>query len=201
MKYPIVETFQSIQGEGRYAGFAANFIRLAGCPNMCDFCDTDLEAHSELTEEKLGDQVNWELPLVVITGGEPTIHDLGPLMVTLRMLREAKGARMKLCLETSGVRPILWGFDWVTLSPKKGKWIPYTNFQLVNEVKWLVPMYTLSDIVEARSAFPTNVEHFVQPVNDFLKLNKENVRLATEYIMKQPWLHLSVQLHKIINVR
>lgn len=201
MKYPVVETFQSIQGEGRYTGYAANFIRLAGCPNKCDFCDTDLEAHEQLTEVQIADRVNWELPLIVVTGGEPTIHDLVPLMEALRLTQQACASTTRLCLETSGVGLLPWGFDWKTVSPKQGKWIPLQNFSLFDEVKWLVPMWSLYDIVSARPAFPTKTIHFVQPVNEYTRLDKKNIQLATEYILKAPWLHLSIQLHKVIGVR
>lgn len=40
MKVNISEIFSSIQGEGRYAGHPAVFIRFAGCSVQCDFCDT-----------------------------------------------------------------------------------------------------------------------------------------------------------------
>ena len=36
----ISEVFSSVQGEGRYAGHPAIFIRLAGCSVGCYFCDT-----------------------------------------------------------------------------------------------------------------------------------------------------------------
>ena len=35
------EIFYSIQGEGRYTGTPAIFIRLAGCNLRCNFCDTE----------------------------------------------------------------------------------------------------------------------------------------------------------------
>ena len=41
VEFPIVEIFNSIQGEGFFAGRCATFIRLAGCNLKCEFCDTD----------------------------------------------------------------------------------------------------------------------------------------------------------------
>ena len=202
MHYSVVETFQSIQGEGRYTGFPASFIRLAGCPNKCEFCDTNIQAAHGYNEDDLVRKVDWSLPLIVITGGEPTIYDLVPLLAALDTERRRRSVSVRFCLETSGIRPIPpTGLDYVTLSPKKGKWIPYQNFPRVSEVKWLVPMWDLSDILEAREAFSRNTIHFVQPINDMLTLNKKHVQLATEYIMKEPWLRLSIQLQKVIGVR
>ena len=45
------EIFYSIQGEGRYTGTPAIFIRLAGCNLRCDFCDTCLLYTSDAADE------------------------------------------------------------------------------------------------------------------------------------------------------
>ena len=47
------EIFYSIQGEGRYTGTPAIFIRLAGCNLRCDFCDTEHQPYQDLTEEEI----------------------------------------------------------------------------------------------------------------------------------------------------
>jgi organic radical activating enzyme len=52
---------------------------------------------------------------VVVTGGEPAIHDLEPLVNALHR------AELKVHLETSGAFPIRGNFDWITLSPKRWK--------------------------------------------------------------------------------
>ena len=39
-KFQVVETFVSINGEGKKAGRLAMFIRLKGCNLSCSYCDT-----------------------------------------------------------------------------------------------------------------------------------------------------------------
>ena len=82
MKYPVLELFSSIQGEGCYQGTLASFVRLGGCNLRCSWCDT---AHSQTAagakEMEISDillQLPRDVRRVIITGGEPTLHDLGP---------------------------------------------------------------------------------------------------------------------------
>ena len=42
-KFLINEIFYSLQGEGRWAGRAAIFIRFSGCNLKCPFCDTEFD--------------------------------------------------------------------------------------------------------------------------------------------------------------
>ena len=122
-RYPIHETFYSWQGEGCHLGRAAFFIRLFGCPLRCPWCDsagTWHPAHKPAhvprrTAADLAAEAAAERPeFVVITGGEPCIHDLEALT---RELREVRGLRTHL--ETSGAFALTGDFDWVTLSPKR----------------------------------------------------------------------------------
>lgn len=114
MYYPVTEVFHSIQTEGPYAGHPATFIRLAGCNLRCNFCDTD---HIELfsaTENELADQVSHSL--VVITGGEPALHNLEPLVTQLLDCRGVDCVQ----IETNGSQVWQECFDRCTVvcSPK-----------------------------------------------------------------------------------
>lgn len=121
-RYPVHETFYSWQGEGCHLGRAAFFIRLFGCPVQCPWCDSAGTWHPEFVPKKvprrtaseLADEAAAERPeFVVITGGEPCIHDLAPLTSEL-----AKRG-LKAHLETSGAYPITGDIAWVTVSPKR----------------------------------------------------------------------------------
>lgn len=71
--------FASIQGESTRAGLPCSFVRLAGCPLRCSYCDTGEVRDAvgkEMEVERLVDQVaamDWKL--VEITGGEPLAQE------------------------------------------------------------------------------------------------------------------------------
>jgi 7-carboxy-7-deazaguanine synthase len=122
--YPVNETFLSWQGEGVHLGRKAFFIRLQGCPVRCAWCDAAATWHPahvpkevrKASAEELAEEAAASRPeFVVLTGGEPCIHDLGPLVQSLA----AQG--LPAHLETCGAFPLPKGLAWVTVSPKWAK--------------------------------------------------------------------------------
>lgn len=139
--YPVNETFLSWQGEGVHLGRKAFFIRLQGCPVKCAWCDSASTWHPQYvpkqvrkaTAEELAAEAKAADPqFVVITGGEPCVHDLGPLLAAL----QAVG--LPAHLETCGAYPIAPGFAWVTLSPKWAKLPLAESLHRADEVKIIV---------------------------------------------------------------
>lgn len=120
-KYPVSAVFKSLQGEGHFVGYPVAFVRLAGCSvTDCSIrkdCDeAPWKATTWVEASELARRACQAAPngIVVITGGEPTDHDLVPLVDQLR----AYG--MRVHLETSGVRRIDgYAIDWLTVSPKR----------------------------------------------------------------------------------
>jgi len=114
-----VETFDSIQGEGIMMGCPTTFIRLGGCNLNCSWCDTKY-AMAE-GETKYAYELSKELKKssrrhVCITGGEPVVQDLVPLIQALK-------AQMKyVSIETNGtVYPGSYSLrvvDFWSVSPK-----------------------------------------------------------------------------------
>src|ERR1700753_3920636 len=102
---PVMERFYTIQGEGAHQGRAAYFIRLGGCDVGCVWCDVkeswDASQHPLVAITDMVDRVTAAGgKIVVITGGEPVMHDLAPLTAALQH------AGMRTHIETSGVYPL-----------------------------------------------------------------------------------------------
>lgn len=140
-RLPVHEAFYSWQGEGVHAGRAAFFIRLLGCPIRCPWCDSAGTWHPDFVPKEMDRRTVEELvaqtkatraEFVVITGGEPAIHDLTPLTTALR------AEEIPVHLETSGAFPLRGNFDWVTVSPKWQKLPLEENIARAAELKLIV---------------------------------------------------------------
>ncbi|MGB3511291.1 MAG: 7-carboxy-7-deazaguanine synthase QueE [Microcoleaceae cyanobacterium] len=201
---PIHETFQkTVQGEGYWAGTLVDFIRLAGCPVGCHYCDTgyadggvdlprQLRSFNELIDELFS-------PRVVISGGEPFIHKQLPALVN-RI--EATGRQISI--ETSGcywqdISPQ----TWITLSPKQHISPKYPVlpqiWQRANEIKLVIE--TGKELEFYHKIFLSNnynIPVFLQPEWDG---RDRTIPLVLEMLQKYPQYRLSVQLHKYIGLQ
>ena len=156
---PVHEQFYSFQGEGCHAGRAAYFIRTFGCPVHCPWCDSAGTWHPDyipkhierIAVEKVVESARTtSAEFVVVTGGEPTIHNLEPLTTALHR------AGIAVHLETSGAFPIKGDFDWITLSPKRWKLPRSENLEKASELKIIVDQ--VGAIEEYVKACRTGVE-------------------------------------------
>ena len=70
----INEIFYSIQGEAKNSGKPTVFIRTAGCPFRCSYCDTEY-AFTESEKLKISKIISkvksYKTNYVTVTGGEP----------------------------------------------------------------------------------------------------------------------------------
>ena len=100
----VSEIFFSLQGEASRAGLPTVFVRLAGCPLRCVWCDTE-HAFSDgrrLTLTQILESVGgYQTRQVCVTGGEPLAQkNCLPLLAALC------DAGYEVCLETSGALDI-----------------------------------------------------------------------------------------------
>lgn len=202
---PVMEHFYTLQGEGFHQGRAAYFVRLGGCDVGCVWCDVkdswDAAAHEKKTVAaivSLVAQNTAALPkgktsgLVVITGGEPLMHDLTHLTAAL------KENGFETNIETSGAHPLSGTWDWICLSPKKFKSPLPEVVPFANELK--VVVFNESDFKWAEqyaALVSTECKLYLQP-----EWNKAALitPLIIDYIKQHPKWELSLQIHKYINV-
>ncbi len=200
---PVVETFHSLQGEGLHAGRSAFFIRLGGCAVACPWCDTKhswpAEAHPQQSLATLAAETETAAEagaaFVVITGGEPLHHHLGPLCQAL----EPSG--LPLHLETSGVDQLSGRFAWITLSPKSHRPPSTELLAACQELK--VVVHEAADLAFAAAMAPAASAAGNQPV---LLLqpgwdSPAGQALAIDYVRRTPQWRLSLQSHKLLGLR
>lgn len=205
--YAINRVYPTIQGEGSKAGTPMTIVRLQGCPVGCVFCDTpeswrpaDPTSSDWLGAVRIADMVKGlGLQWALVTGGEPTWHDLTQLTYELER-------RDILCaIETAGVFPLTGGWDFVTLSPKPAGLIPFeeSNLEFVDEIKWLVGKESDVDAFEAwiekhrlYARCPSMPLLSLQPIS----ASRKATDIAIEALMRHPSWRLSIQTHKMTEI-
>jgi 7-carboxy-7-deazaguanine synthase len=209
-RYAVKEAFLTLQGEGHFAGSRAVFVRFAGCnvwsgreetrerdlPNglcaaWCDtkFVGTDGQNGGRYTADELsalvlrlwGKASTWGWPLVVLTGGEPSLQVDDELLEALRPVR--------VHVETNGSRKLPRGIDWVTLSPKPP--MPVVD-QPYHEVKVIYPAV---DPLAYEGRAP---HRFIQPIDS--PEVPDAVARAVAFVLARPDWRLSLQTHKLLGI-
>ena len=124
----INEFFYSLQGEGSLAGVPSIFVRLAGCPLRCHWCDTkyawDPQAGTPMSIEQILDGIqDFPTRYVVLTGGEPMVHD-----EICEVTSAIRGKGYHLTFETAGIKHVEGvQADLMSISPKLSNSEPPLN--------------------------------------------------------------------------
>ena len=206
MEYPLANggVFATVQGEGELLGVPTVFVRLAGCPVGCAGCDTDYSFAERVTDHEIVSQVidaktaatKW----VWLTGGEPAIHGLQPLIDGLH--RQG----LSVAIATSGVRRISWGSslgycDFLSVSPHDlgSTWVQRSGTQL-NIVPGLNGL-SLDDVEAAdrRNDFGDFLYKWITPVWD-ARIGPMNTGDCIAFVKRRPGWKLGVQAHKVWGV-
>lgn len=194
---PVMEHFYTLQGEGFHQGRAAYFIRLGGCDVGCIWCDVkdswDADKHPTYTIDQLLTEVEkTPTQLVVITGGEPLMHNLDALTTALQ------AAGLETNIETSGAHPLSGHWNWICLSPKKFKEPLPGILPHAHELKVVIFNKSDFDWAEKYAALVSpSCKLYLQPEWDKAA---QITPLIIDYIKAHPQWELSLQVHKYINV-
>lgn len=196
---PVMEIFYSVQGEGFHQGKAAHFIRLGGCDVGCHWCDVkdswNVDTHPKMNYEEIIKQLQVEnsSKLIILTGGEPLMHDLEGLSNKLH----ENGYVINI--ETSGAHSLSGKLDWVCLSPKKFKEALPESFERADELK--VVIYHKSDLNWAKDLakkVKSNCKLYLQPEWDRSDIITPEI---VSFIKENPEWSISLQTHKYLNIR
>lgn len=196
VKLNVSEIFYSLQGEGVRAGEPTIFIRLQGCKAKfaCAksgiVCDTEFESGKEMTLLEIS---NWILnnakkcATITWTGGEPTDQ------LTEEIVMYFKELGFYQTIETSGLREVPKGIDFISLSPKVAEHILEKNFPNgVTEIRYV--RHKGQSIPEPKVSA---MYYFVSPHSDGFDINKENLNHCIELCKQNPKFRLSIQTHKL----
>ena len=214
-KLKVNEIFYSLQGEGARAGEPSIFIRLSGCSaaKACAksgvVCDTDYEDGEWLSLNDIIDRINCETIMtgqnrykmnlwIVWTGGEPLDQLTGDV------LEYFHNEGFLQAVETSGIKkPPVFGessrsFDFISLSPK----IPEKAILKIWEEYYPSEIrYVRSKGQEIPDTKLQAYDYYISPHSDGNQINKENLDWCIDLCKANPEWKLSVQQHKIWNVR
>ncbi len=195
--FPVVETFHSVQGEGVWSGASAFFIRLAGCDVGCTWCDTKqswpTRHHPLKSVIDLASAAADACPyMVVITGGEPLMHNLDELTAALHR------ANLRIHLETSGSHPFSGQFDWIALSPKTFKPPIADIYAQAHELKVVISDRADLDWAETQAQkVSSETVKLLQPQ----WTSPSAQQLVIDYVRTHREWRVGLQMHKYLGVR
>ena len=136
-----------------------------------------------------------EAPLIVLTGGEPSLWIDEDFVVGLRSM-----TGKRIAIETNGTRPLPHGIDWVTLSPKTGLGESGDLPVVLTHCDELKVVYLGQDLAQYDNITATH--RYLQPcwVKD-LDQRRSNMLDTVRAVMDNPQWRLSLQTHRILGIQ
>ena len=195
--WKINEIFHYLQGEGYHTGTASVFIRLSGCNLHCAFCDTQHEAGTMMSLPEIVEQVMQypKAPLIVLTGGEPSLWIDEEFVGGLK-----KMTGKRIAIETNGTHALPRGIDWVTLSPKSGIGNSGNAPVVLTCCDELKVVYLGQDLSQYDSIEATH--RYLQPCwTDDENTRRRNLQATVQAVMDYPQWRLSLQTHRILGIK
>lgn len=193
--YKVNEIFHSLQGEGYNTGTASVFIRLSGCNLRCTFCDTSHNDGTMMSLPQIVDEVMKypQAPLIVITGGEPTLQVDQALIQALHLTGK------RIAIETNGTRPVPADIDWITLSPKQGFEGGDSQPCILTQCDELKVVYLGQDLAQYNHITATH--RYLQPCySDDDQARQQSIKDTVKAVLTHPEWRLSLQTHRILNI-
>ncbi|MBU1012677.1 MAG: radical SAM protein [Bacteroidetes bacterium] len=194
---PLMEEFYTIQGEGFHTGKPAYFVRIGGCDVGCSWCDTKRSWNAELHPAVLADDIVKRAvatpgKAVVVTGGEPSMYELGYFTAELHK------NQILTFIETSGAHKLSGEWDWICLSPKRQIPPKKEIFKKAHELKMIVQ--TEADIAWAEENSLKVSEHCELYLQPEWSVAPKILPIIIEYAKNNPKWKISLQSHKYMKI-
>ena len=196
---PINELFYSIQGEGKLAGVPSVFVRTSGCNLRCWFCDsyhTSWEpTHAWMSTKEIVEEVSTHAKAdhVVITGGEPLIHE-----ETTHLIDSLSNDGYHITVETNGTIHPDAAIDLASISPKLSSSTPTAAKDPKGDGEWSekheelrIDMTALTRLVENYSfqlKFVVTSREDIEEVNDIVERIRDqtSARIRNQDVLLMP---------------
>ena len=217
MKVRLFEIFTSVEGEGILYGTKTLFVRLAGCPFTCFYCDTKeslpLDSGTEYYIEDANSLIDSNLKnqtyKVNFTGGDPLIqHEAVALLAKHIQNKKIPTYLESSCFDIDRFNHVLPFIDIVKIEFKTKdsdfvdtkhyeKLISHTMKCLQSSVKSKKTTY-IKVVVSSK----TQLNEFAKLVQEiFDKISKENIDgfiIQPTYGISEPSLELLLELYDLV---
>ncbi|UQZ82772.1 7-carboxy-7-deazaguanine synthase [Paenibacillus konkukensis] len=215
IKIPMVEIFETVEGEGTRAGFPTIFVRLFGCNLRCSWCDTKYsyppeEAGSVMTIGDIMRQVRtYRSTHLCLTGGEPLLYGEKSAALIEALLEietltdlhvETNGAvDLAMFMERIDSPKVRYIMDYKLPDSGESEAMITSNFALLreqDELKFVIGSdRDFAESVRVLERYPTRALPLFSPVWETMPPAKL-VQLMLDHGLSQ--VKLNMQLHKII---
>jgi organic radical activating enzyme len=131
-----------------------------------------------------------------LTGGEPTAHKLGELIGQLH----ANNFRVHMESNGSLLPDWLPYVDHLVVSPKRERRVAAAVLRLAKELKFIVDdEFSMEEVERYRFNFSGPI--FLSAANFHTNVDWPNVHKVRRLVEANPWLRLTVQLHKVLSIK
>lgn len=200
------EIFYSIEGEGQWQGFPTIFIRLSGCNLKCKWCDTSYENFEKMgLNQILKKIITFPCKRIKITGGEPLLQDIEPLIKLL------KQEGYIIALETNGTLfddDIFEMVDLICMDIKSPSSHEISKFEVVShtlnrfkdKAEFKIVISDTPDLVFVEGLLnDTLFDNILLMPNSLLGEGKMD--LVKEIKLKFPDCRYGLRLHEVLELR
>ena len=195
--FRINEIFYSLQGEGFHTGTPSVFVRFSGCNLKCAFCDTHHQEGVLMSLEAIIAEIKKYpvAPLVVLTGGEPSLFIDEDFVAAIK-----KETDKLVAIETNGTRILPSNLDWITFSPKMGFEGGDVEPCVLTQCDELKVVYLGQDLSQY-DGFKAH-HRFLQPCFSGGESQRQvNMAACVEAVKSHPGWRLSLQTHRFLGIQ